>query len=299
MLAAVDVHGKLTIRLHKATSDNNTWIGVIDDGISASDDSLGALYYVVAVILIYGMSIVMMIASHIRKNKQDNQLRNYLKEMAKLRKDDRRDQVLSKMTDLAMRRQQEECKQKLQEKLKDTSMDSDADSETSQLVQKVPREDTADSSFLSPDYCNSPESTSPLSDSRYTFVPERTRTPSFHEYRKWKRKGNRSQSLQDYKQVRTQGRQSNSLYDHRAVFIYTDKRSTSQNELRLSPLCSRERSSAVHETHPFRWYNPKLSPAAGSAKFHKVSVNKQSKQTCEIRINLPANFHIVDEDGVL
>jgi len=32
-------------------------------------DDVGALYYVVAVILIYGCSILMMIASYIRKNK--------------------------------------------------------------------------------------------------------------------------------------------------------------------------------------------------------------------------------------
>ena len=44
-----------------------------------STDDIGALYYVVAVILIYGLSIVLMIASHIRKNKQDNQLKAYLK----------------------------------------------------------------------------------------------------------------------------------------------------------------------------------------------------------------------------
>lgn len=77
--------------------------------------------------------------------------------MAKLRKNDRRDKVLSKMTDLATRRQEDERKEKLQDKLKETSMDSDADSEASQpLVKKAAREDTADSAFLSPDYCNSP-----------------------------------------------------------------------------------------------------------------------------------------------
>jgi len=35
-------------------------------------DDVGALYYVVAVILIYGCSILMMIASYIRKNKVRN-----------------------------------------------------------------------------------------------------------------------------------------------------------------------------------------------------------------------------------
>ena len=36
------------------------------------EDDVGALYYVVAVILIYGCSILMMIASYIRKNKVGN-----------------------------------------------------------------------------------------------------------------------------------------------------------------------------------------------------------------------------------
>lgn len=49
-------------------------------------DDLGALYYVVAVILIYGCSIVMMIASYIRKNKDDRRLKRCLKEMAFVRK---------------------------------------------------------------------------------------------------------------------------------------------------------------------------------------------------------------------
>jgi len=35
-------------------------------------DDVGALYYVVAVILIYGCSILMMIASYVRKNKVSN-----------------------------------------------------------------------------------------------------------------------------------------------------------------------------------------------------------------------------------
>ncbi|XP_014769154.1 uncharacterized protein LOC106868424 [Octopus bimaculoides] len=60
-------------------------------------DNIGSLYYVVAVIFIYGFSIVLMIASHIRKNQQDNQLRTYLKEMALLRKKDRREKILNKM----------------------------------------------------------------------------------------------------------------------------------------------------------------------------------------------------------
>ena len=50
------------------------------------EDDTGALYYVIAVILIYGCSILMMIASYIRKNNADQKLNRYLKDMASVRK---------------------------------------------------------------------------------------------------------------------------------------------------------------------------------------------------------------------
>ncbi|KAH9493143.1 hypothetical protein Btru_022458 [Bulinus truncatus] len=75
----MDVHGRIQIRFQPSRDDNISWIGVIEEPARSSDDDIGALYYVVAVIFIYGLSIVMMIASHIRKNKQDSQLRTYLK----------------------------------------------------------------------------------------------------------------------------------------------------------------------------------------------------------------------------
>lgn len=49
-------------------------------------DPAGALYYVVAVILMYGFSIILMIGSLIRKNKQDQQAHVYLKDMTKVRR---------------------------------------------------------------------------------------------------------------------------------------------------------------------------------------------------------------------
>lgn len=90
-----DGSGKLRLRIE--SYNNSTLYGYIEDTRSQNiiNDENGALYYVVAVILIYGLSIVMMIASHIRKNQQDNQLRTYLKEMAILRKKDRRDKLYS------------------------------------------------------------------------------------------------------------------------------------------------------------------------------------------------------------
>ncbi|KAK7099968.1 hypothetical protein V1264_022987 [Littorina saxatilis] len=95
----LDVHGRLQVRLQQR--ENDTWLGYIEDPRLNEKDDIGALYYVIAVIFIYGLSIVMMIASHIRKNKQDCQLRAYLKEMANLRKADRRDKVMERITALA------------------------------------------------------------------------------------------------------------------------------------------------------------------------------------------------------
>ncbi|XP_060605945.1 uncharacterized protein LOC132758347 [Ruditapes philippinarum] len=90
------------MRFRIQTTGNDTFLATIDSQ-EADYDNDGALYYVVVVVLIYGLSIVMMIASHIRRNKQDGQLRCYLKEMAILRKKNRREKLLEKMTDLAFK----------------------------------------------------------------------------------------------------------------------------------------------------------------------------------------------------
>ena len=55
-------------------------------------DDRGALYYVVAVILIYGISIVLMISSSVRKSKNDNGVNNYVHDMDKVRQLERRQQ---------------------------------------------------------------------------------------------------------------------------------------------------------------------------------------------------------------
>lgn len=88
------------LRFKIQATQNDTYIAVVEQR-PRDYDNIGALYYVIAVVLIYGLSIVMMIASHIRRNKQDGQLRTYLKEMAALRKKSRREQLLEKMTSLA------------------------------------------------------------------------------------------------------------------------------------------------------------------------------------------------------
>lgn len=70
----------LTVVLRK--SKGNMTSGFRDD---ETEDNEGALYYVIVVVLLYGMSIVMMIISHIRKNKMDTQLGMYIKEMELIR----------------------------------------------------------------------------------------------------------------------------------------------------------------------------------------------------------------------
>ena len=90
------------MRFRIQATGNDTYLATVDTQ-EADYDNNGALYYVVVVVLIYGLSIVMMIASHIRRNKQDGQLRCYLKEMAILRKKNRREKLLEKMTDLAFK----------------------------------------------------------------------------------------------------------------------------------------------------------------------------------------------------
>ncbi|XP_060558866.1 uncharacterized protein LOC132719143 [Ruditapes philippinarum] len=88
------------MRFRVQATNNETFVAILDTHETEYDND-GAVYYVVVVVLIYGLSIVMMIASHIRRNNQDGQLRSYLKEMAILRKKNRREKLLEKMTDLA------------------------------------------------------------------------------------------------------------------------------------------------------------------------------------------------------
>ena len=90
----MDITSNLRFRIR---TENNSFEAMVDTIRKSDEDDIGALYYVVAVVLIYGLSIVMMIASHIRKNKQDSQLRNYLKEMSILRKNDRREKLYTKI----------------------------------------------------------------------------------------------------------------------------------------------------------------------------------------------------------
>ena len=53
-------------------------------------DDTGALYYVVAVVLMYGFSIILMIGSSVKKSKQDHGVHKYMKNLDKIKRLERR-----------------------------------------------------------------------------------------------------------------------------------------------------------------------------------------------------------------
>ena len=78
-------HGSLSFHIEQ-NENGSLFASVVHEPHRPPQDDVGALYYVVVVIFIYGCSILMMIASYIRKNKIDQKLNRYLKEMANVRK---------------------------------------------------------------------------------------------------------------------------------------------------------------------------------------------------------------------
>lgn len=296
---SLEINGKLNIRIQQTQDENITWVGYIEDPRRAGEDDIGALYYVVAVILIYGLSIVMMIASHIRKNKQDNQLRTYLKEMAKLRKDDRREKVLSKIHDIAKSQQQHDAKQKMQQKVKDASADSEADTEALRpLMTKDAIEDATDPADLEPYCCMSPESHSPSPSERQSKAqPGRIRSLSYQEDTRRKSTDIRSGGAQDSKTLRIHDKRSPNFCEHKSVISPREKRRSSMNDFRLSPLNGRAHSLTIHEVHHHRSNKPNTF-APIDFKIHKLSEKKHYKQG-ERKSSMPTSFHVVNEDAVL
>ena len=93
---SVQVSSKVLSQLQLTVQDKGNGSYVADfTHLHRRKDDLGALYYVIAVIFIYGFSIILMIASHVRKNKMDTKLRHYTKEIAKVRKSERRLQCIN------------------------------------------------------------------------------------------------------------------------------------------------------------------------------------------------------------
>ena len=65
-------------------------------------DDTGAVYYVIAVLFIYGFSIILMIGSSIKKSKHDGGVNKYMKDMAKVQRAERRQEKFN--TRLVMHR---------------------------------------------------------------------------------------------------------------------------------------------------------------------------------------------------
>ncbi|KAK2143863.1 hypothetical protein LSH36_806g01003 [Paralvinella palmiformis] len=88
------VRGSFTFRIEQ--NENGSFIAsIIQKDHKPENDDVGALYYVIVVIFLYGCSILMMIASYIRKNNVDRKLNRYLKEMATVRKRERQIQLFN------------------------------------------------------------------------------------------------------------------------------------------------------------------------------------------------------------
>ncbi|ESO86717.1 hypothetical protein LOTGIDRAFT_166990 [Lottia gigantea] len=159
---AMEIGGNLKLRI--LSEKNESWVGYIEDPRDRYDES-GALFYVVAVVMIYGLSIVMMIASHIRKNKQDSHLRIYLKEMAVLRKNDRREKIMEQVNSIAST----SCK-KSSLKLKSSKKDKN-DKESKEPLKATDSEN--DSVFLYLDTCSTytPSPSPQLEPKQYIKIP--------------------------------------------------------------------------------------------------------------------------------
>ena len=85
------------IELQVIQLENKTWIAfLLKSGNKTTEkesdpyDDTGALYYVIAVVLIYGFSIILMIGSFIKKSRQDHGLSKYMEDMDMVRQLEKR-----------------------------------------------------------------------------------------------------------------------------------------------------------------------------------------------------------------
>ena len=77
----------ISLLLRVERLDNGSLVAAVERaGPAQPPDDRGALFYVLVVILVYGCSIVMIIASYTRKNSADRKLSNYLAEMMNVRR---------------------------------------------------------------------------------------------------------------------------------------------------------------------------------------------------------------------
>ena len=75
--------------------NNRTWYATIAEPIHQNHtvspyDHQGALYYTIAVLFFFGFSIILMIASLIKKSKEDRGMSKYMSDMERIRKMEKR-----------------------------------------------------------------------------------------------------------------------------------------------------------------------------------------------------------------
>lgn len=160
------------LRFEIKSGVNGSFVAYVDTVRNEGDD-IGALYYVVAVVLIYGLSIVMMIASHIRKNRQDSQLRTYLKEMSILRKKDRREKLYTKMANITTPKLATKDLGNVEKNIGFTSQAPEPDDDSREmLLRKESNSDGTDSVFQysGDDALETPKSAEPLKQELRTNV---------------------------------------------------------------------------------------------------------------------------------
>ena len=91
-LKEVVLNGKLKLLLEVEAIGNDTFRARFEDNRTFAwglhnkhdKDDTGAMYYVVAVVLLYGLSIIFMIGSVIKKSKQDHGLSKYMRDLDKV-----------------------------------------------------------------------------------------------------------------------------------------------------------------------------------------------------------------------
>ena len=96
-LSAMEFALKNGIQFQLIKVGNNSYIARLEKSASSDNGTLsdpydptGALYYVVAVVFLYGFSIVLMIGSLVKRSKSDHGVSKYMKEMDTVRRLERR-----------------------------------------------------------------------------------------------------------------------------------------------------------------------------------------------------------------
>ncbi|CAD5118573.1 DgyrCDS7261 [Dimorphilus gyrociliatus] len=133
---------KMDFRLKIQDIGNETLIASVQTNANSSfnaykrnEDSIGALYYVCVVVVIYGFGIVLMIGSVINKGKQDKSFRKYLSDMDKVKRLERKEEKIK--TRLLMEKKRIEFQTEQQSSQRTFSLKEDRSDLTA--MEKTPR----------------------------------------------------------------------------------------------------------------------------------------------------------------